>query len=314
MIVVTTPTGNIGSRLLEILLNGAEPDARAGMVPTAALGARPVAEPVRVIARRPEALPEAVRERVEVVPGSHGDPDVVAKAFAGADAVFWLAPPTPDAASLESAYLDFTRPACTAIREQGVRHVVTVSALGRGTPAAGRAGLVTATLAMDDLIADTGVAMRALVLPGFMENMLRQVAAIRDQGVFFSMASPDLRSPTCATRDIAAAAVGLLRERTWTGQGSVAVLGPQDLSCPEMAEIMSDVLGRPVRYQQVSAAAQYESLTGFGWSATMAAGMVDMMTAKNEGLDNAEPRTPRSSTPTSFRQWCEDTLRPAVLA
>jgi hypothetical protein len=45
----------------------------------------------------------------------------------------------------------------------------------------------------------------------------------------------------------------------------------------------------------------------------MAQGTVDMMVAKNEGLDNAEPRTPRSTTPTSFRQWCEEVLKPAVL-
>ena len=42
--------------------------------------------------------------------------------------------------------------------------------------------------------------------------------------------------------------------------------------------------------------------------------MVDMMVAKNEGLDNAEPRTPQSTTPTSFRQWCEEVLKPAVLS
>jgi hypothetical protein len=29
---------------------------------------------------------------------------------------------------------------------------------------------------------------------------------------------------------------------------------------------------------------------------------------------NADPRTPQSNTPTSFRQWCEDMLKPAVLA
>jgi hypothetical protein len=39
-----------------------------------------------------------------------------------------------------------------------------------------------------------------------------------------------------------------------------------------------------------------------------------MMTAKDRGLDNAEPRTSESSTPTSFRQWCEEVLKPAVLA
>jgi hypothetical protein len=35
--------------------------------------------------------------------------------------------------------------------------------------------------------------------------------------------------------------------------------------------------------------------------------------AKNEGLGNAERRTPENSTPTSFRQWCEEKLKPAVL-
>ena len=49
-------------------------------------------------------------------------------------------------------------------------------------------------------------------------------------------------------------------------------------------------------------------------SEAMAQGIADMMVAKNEGLDNAEPRTPQSATPTSFRQWCEQVLKPAVLA
>jgi hypothetical protein len=44
----------------------------------------------------------------------------------------------------------------------------------------------------------------------------------------------------------------------------------------------------------------------------MAKGMVDMMAAKNEGLDNMEPRTPQSTTPTSFRLWCVEVLKPAL--
>jgi hypothetical protein len=42
--------------------------------------------------------------------------------------------------------------------------------------------------------------------------------------------------------------------------------------------------------------------------------MVDMMVAKDNGLDNGELRTPETTTPTSFRQWCEEVLKPAVLA
>jgi hypothetical protein len=72
------------------------------------------------------------------------------------------------------------------------------------------------------------------------------------------------------------------------------------------------VLGKPVRYQQIPPDAIRERLIGNGWTEAMAEGMVDMMLAKEEGLDNAEPRTPQSTTPTSFRQWCEEVLAPAV--
>ncbi len=294
MIVVTAPTGMIGHQVLNNLLASDEP--------------------VRVIVRDPSHLPDHTRDRIEVVQGSHGDIDVVNRAFAGADSVFWLVPPDPRAESVEAAYVDFTRPACEAFKSQGVKRVVGISALGRGTAVAGSAGYVTASLAMDDLIASTGVSYRALTNPSFMDNILRQVGAIKSQGMFFDTISGDLKLPTCATRDIAAAATRLLLDHSWSGQGSVAVLGPEDLSPNDMAQIMSEVLGQPVRFQQTPNEALKARLTGFGMSEAMAQGMVDMMVAKDNGLDKAAPRTPQSTTPTSFRQWCEEVLKPAVLA
>jgi hypothetical protein len=101
---------------------------------------------------------------------------------------------------------------------------VGISALGRGLGM--NAGYVTASLAMDDLTASTGVNFRALTMPSFMDNLLRQTAPIKSQGMFFSPISGDLKAPTCATRDIAAVATRLLRDHSWSGQGSVPVLGP----------------------------------------------------------------------------------------
>ena len=106
----------------------------------------------------------------------------------------------------------------------------------------------------------------------------------------------------------------LLLDHSWNGQGHVAVLGPEDLSPNEMAQIMSEVLGRPIRYQQIPGEALKATMVEHGMSEAMAQAMLDMMTAKNEGIDKAEPRTPESTTPTSFRQWCEEVLKPAVLA
>ncbi len=292
IIVVTTPTGAIGRHVIENLL---EHD-----------------QTIRVIVRDPSNLSTKVREQVEVVQGSHGDEKVVDKALKGSDSVFWLVPPDPRAESLDAAYLDFTRPACESIRRHGVKHIVSVSALGRGTPMAGRAGLVKASLAMDDLLAATGAKFLALTMPSFMDNLLRQAAAIKAQGVFRSPIDPDRKMPTCAVADIAASAAGLLLDTSWTGKGHVAVLGPEDLSNNDMAQILSEVLGKPIRYEQVSFDAFATQLKKSGMSDAFVHGYVDMMRAKNDGLDNAEPRTEESTTPTSFRQWCADVLNPAL--
>ncbi len=297
MIVITTPTGDIGRQVLTNLVERARAD-----------------EQLRVIVRDPAKLSDAVRARVDVVTGSHGDADVVESAFANADAVFWLVPPDAQAPSLDVAYSGFTQPAARAFTARGVGHVVGISALGRGTAVARHAGLVTASLAMDDLIASTGVAYRALTNPSFMDNMLRQVGSIRDRGVFTDTIAPDRKAPTAATRDIAAAAADLLLERSWTGVDSVPVLGPEDLTANDMARIMGQVLDRPVRYERQSIEDFAAALAGYGMGDAFVHGMVDMMRAKDEGFDDGVARTPATASPTSFAQWCEQVLKPAVLA
>ncbi|MFB6768332.1 NAD(P)H-binding protein [Streptomyces sp. NPDC056337] len=295
MIVITAPTGNIGRHLVPLLLESAP--ARG--------------EELRVIVRDPARLPEAVRERVEVVTGSHGDPAVVDRAFAGADAVFWLVP--PDASRTpEDAYRGFTRPAANALAAHGVGHVVGVSALGRGTPVAGRAGLVTASLAMDDLIAGTGVAYRALASPSFFENVLEEADSIREKGVFSDLVDADRRAPMVAVADVAAAAAGLLLDRSWTGTASVPVLGPRDLSPNDLARIMTERLGLPVRYERQAPDEVRTTLVGYGLDPAFVEGIVDMKRAKDDGLDAGVVRTPDTASPTTFEQWCAQTLEPAV--
>jgi uncharacterized protein YbjT (DUF2867 family) len=291
MIVITTPTGDIGAQVLDRVLDSGEA--------------------VRVIARDPARLPARVRARAEVVQGSHGDADTITKALAGADRLFWLVPPPPFSypGSAEQYYLDFARPACEAIRGLGAG-VVGVSTLGHGYQ--GRAGMLSAALAMDELIEGTGAAYRALALPFFMENLLRQAQAIKEQGMF-SMANAAGRPlPAVATRDVAAAAAALLLGASWSGQASVPVVGPDNLTPGGMAEVISETLGRTVRYRQVPVADRQAALLQRGASEAMAQDMADMVEAQNNGIYDAEPRDPDSAAATSFRQWCRDTLKPAV--
>jgi uncharacterized protein YbjT (DUF2867 family) len=294
MIIVTAPTGAIGHQVLENVLHGQEP--------------------IRVIARDPSRLPPQARDRIDVVQGTHSDAALVNKAFVGADAVFWLVPPDPRAKTVGAAYVDFTRPACAAFKAHGVKRVVGISALGRGTPAGAHAGLVTASHKMDDLIASAGVHYRAVTNPSFMDNLLRQVELIKTQGIFSLPMAGDLKQPSACTRDIASTAATLLLDQSWSGVGSAPVLGPEDLSYNDMATIMSEVLGKPVRFQEIPGETFKTRLLQRGMSEAMAQANLDMWVAYNHGLDTAEPRTPQSTTPTSFRQWCEEELKPRVIA
>jgi len=69
MIVVTTPTGHIGSQVVANLLAANEA--------------------VRVIARNPARLSAEVRAKVEIVTGSSDDEGVLMRALEGAESLSW---------------------------------------------------------------------------------------------------------------------------------------------------------------------------------------------------------------------------------
>lgn len=292
MIVVTTPTGKIGSQVVKHLLAANEA--------------------VRVIVRDPVKLAPEVHDQVEVVQGSTDDENILSQALEGAESLFWVVPPSFRENNDTEYYLRFTRPACRALKSQHVKRVVGVSGLGRGLPM--DAGPVTASFAKDEEIERTGVDYRALWCPGFMENMLDQVEPIKHQGMFFLPSPPDVKIPFVATQDIAAIAAKLLLDKSWTGQGGFAVLGPEDLSYNDVAAIMTEVLAKPIGFQQIPRDAYKAQLIKLGANEVFAQGLVDMYAAKGNGLDNAQPRTAENTTPTSFQQWCEEVLKPAVLS
>jgi hypothetical protein len=81
-----------------------------------------------------------------------------------------------------------------------------------------------------------------------------------------------------------------------------------------MAGLISVAWGASVRYRQVPAADRQAAMLRRGASEAMAQDMAAMTEAQNNGIYDAEPRDPDSAAPTRFRQWCQDTLKPAVQA
>ena len=289
MLVVTTPTGKIGGQVLAQLV-------AAG-------------EPVRVVARDPTRIKPELRDKVEVVEGSTDDPATIAPALRGAEAIFWCVPPNLQIGEPKEYYRNFSSPFAKALPASSVRRVVFVSSAGRGRS---RDGLIAAAHVAEEMLEQTGMALRSLRCGMFMENMLQQVEPLRRQGMFFNPLDGEIAVPLCATRDIASRAADLLRDRSWTGQAGSAVHGPSDLSFDDMAGVMSKVLERPIRYQEVPGPAYKATLIEHGASEGFAQGYIDMFHEIAQGIHDADPRTPESTTPTTFESWCAESLKPAI--
>ncbi|MEM7711715.1 MAG: NAD(P)H-binding protein [Pseudomonadota bacterium] len=290
MILLTTPTGDIGARVLRHLLDA---DAQ-----------------LRVVVRDPARLPPDVRDRVDIVRGSHADAATIGAALDGVSRVFWLPPGDPTAPDAQAAYVTFSKPFADALPASSVSHVVGVSALGRGW--AKPAGLVSASLAMDDGIAATGVAYRGLACASLMDNLMRQLDALRS-GALYAPTPGDLPLPHVAKADVAAVASRLLLAPDWDGSQEVPLYGPEALSFDEIASILSNVLGHPVAFHEMPMDAFGAMLRSAGASEGMIRDYALMMTAKNEGMDAVPPGASTADTPTTFRTWTERELHPVLL-
>jgi uncharacterized protein YbjT (DUF2867 family) len=280
-IVVTTPTGNIGHQVVRKLLNAGES--------------------LRVIARNPHKLAKDIRSQVEVVQGSTDDADVLAQALNGADALFWCIPQSHTQDDVLDYYLQFTQAAAIALQHNRISRVVTVSSGGKGP--AKNAGAISALHQMEDWLNETGVSIRHLRCGNFMENFLWQTDAIVHQQMFYYPLPGDYPIPLVATDDIAAIAVQWLTYPAWSGQEGIAVHGAEDLSIHQSAEVFSHVLGKPISFQQVSPNAYYDLLLQQGASPAFAQSLIHMFAEVANGIYQAEPRTPETTTLTTLEQW-----------
>jgi len=150
--------------------------------------------------------------------------------------------------------------------------------------------------------------------PGiFMENFLLSTAMIAKAGQIFTPLPAGKRWPLVATTDIAAKAACWLLDRSWSGHHRIGVHGPKDLSTDEAAAIISSVLGKPVKCVETTIDQARGALTGMGMPDFIVEIILEMYVAFREGrLDQAEPRTPDTTTPTSLAEFARTTLVPAI--
>ncbi len=287
-LVITAPTGNIGSSLVNQLL-AADAD-------------------LTLLVRNPDKLDASVRSRVKVEQGELQDAAFMQRATQGCEALFLLSPPNFTAPDVHAYYKSISDAATHAIQTNNIAHVVYISSGGGGDT---NAGLVSETFRIEDALNATDANVLSLRCGSFMENFLMNMPTLREPGAFYGLYRPGLPVPYVATRDIAAVAARHLLNRTWQGKSFVAVQGAEDLTPDQAAQTLGEVIGKTIQYVQVPAEPMRQTFLQMGASPAIVDGYIEMLEAFDRGIYGAEPRTAETTTPTTLRQWAEEVLKPA---
>ncbi|TDC62587.1 NAD-dependent epimerase/dehydratase family protein [Actinomadura sp. GC306] len=287
-IAVTTPTGNVGSRVVRLLLQA---------------GVRP-----RVLVRDPARLDAATRELVDVRRGDLTDAAFVREAVAGVRTVFWV-DPTPHTAEDPIETSERTASGVIdAARAGDVQRVVLLSSVG--AEKRGGVGHIDGLARIEELLDATGADTLHLRCGYFFTNLLMDLDGLA-QGVLTTSARPDAPMSWVDPRDIGDIVAARLLNEDWKGRNVQAVHGPEDLTYQDVAEILTGTLGRPVRLQVVSDDDVRAALTSAGLAPTAVDGIVGM-TAGTRDLVPEQPRDLLTTTPTTLAAWSYTHLRPLL--
>jgi uncharacterized protein YbjT (DUF2867 family) len=106
-------------------------------------------------------------------------------------------------------------------------------------------------LVVEEALIDSGLAFTILQPAMFMQNIRLEWPGIRDRGVYLRPYSPDQRMAMIDTEDYGEAAARVLTEPGYRG-GIFELAGPDQLTTGEMAKVIAEEWGRPVRAEKRS--------------------------------------------------------------
>jgi uncharacterized protein YbjT (DUF2867 family) len=291
-VVVTTPTGNVGSRVARLLI-------QAGVRPT-------------LLARHPARLDRALSEQADVVEADLNDAEAVVRATWDADALLWVAPRTADPSADPVAWnARLGANAARAVTENGIARTVFLSSIGAEMRSG--AGEIDGLARTEELLDATGATVLHLRCGYFFTNLLGELDSIRE-GVLKAPMALDYAQPWVDPRDIGEIAAARLLSDGWSGRHVQAVHGPEDLTLSRVAEIISAVTGYPVRAETISEDTLRHLLRSTGLGDKQVEGIAGMSAVTRKDFIAEDKRSILTTTPTTLAAWAYVHLRPALVS
>ncbi|MFI6025085.1 NmrA family NAD(P)-binding protein [Amycolatopsis magusensis] len=284
-IVVTTPTGQVGSRVVRLLV-------QAGVRPT-------------LLLRDSSKLDPGTRARVDVVEGDQGDAEYVVRATRDADVLFWVNPPGSSGDPV-AHYARLGANAALAVQENGIAHTVFQSSVGAEKRHG--AGEIDGLARTEEQLDATGAAVTHLRCGYFFSNLLMDAESLRE-GVLRTPWPLDHALSWVDPRDIGDVAAAKLLASNWQGTQVQAVHGPADLTFAQVAGILGDVLGHEVKPEHVPDDEFRSMLRSAGLPEAQVDGIAGMSAGLSDGFVAEDERSVVTTTPTTLAAWAQQYLR-----
>jgi uncharacterized protein YbjT (DUF2867 family) len=236
--------------------------------------------PVRALVRDPAKVPAlGIPAAVEIAEGDMLEPDTLDGALDGVDRVLLISSPDPQLVETQCTFVD-------AAKRAGVPHIVKLSGMGCWSGSRFRFARMHAEV--ERYLEASGVAWTHLRPSTFLQTHFQGlIPTILGEGtVYLPMA--DARITPVDVEDIARVAVALLQSSGHEGK-SYEMTGPEALTTAEMAEHISEVIDRPIRYVDMPPDGYREALLAAGVPAYFVDAMDELFAERRHGVDESRP-------------------------
>ena len=244
--------------------------------------------------------------RVKPVQIDYNKPDTIEEAFKDVDRLFLLTPFQSNMVELSSNLVNVAKKKKTG----AVKHIVKLSVMG----ADAEPGITGGRLhrLAENIIEESGISYTFLCPNFFMQNFINFFSqTIKEQDAFYVPAG-DGKVSFVDVRDIAGVAVQALLNESKHGRKAYNITGPNAISYAQAAEILSNEIGRKIKYVDISEDQAREGMKAIGMDEWFINSMMELFSITRAGyVSDVSPAIEEvtGKKPITFSEFAKDYSR-----